>query len=419
MIPYMIGDNILLSLQEILEMRGFFENMVKDRCPGAEEALMALVNTFESRDFQNALFVYKEMVKASNQIELALDQFRRMENKGYNPNSKTFEILVKGLIESGRVNEAATVITAVHKENKVEEAVKLFKMMKDSDFVPDSFICKVLVWCFCNNLRLDSAVGLINEMIESGMPPKHDVLVDMMNCSCELGKINEAIMFLEDTQVHETAPFNTLLEGCCNAVSGLSDIKHSQDAIEVCHYMSMKRCSLHSLSFYKLIKCVCDSGQVNEGLIPDPDRLFDQLSFITNHSQLSMISSAIDRISDGDILNPAMFGFLITVLLKEGKEHEARQLLDSMLEKGWLPDATTHYLLIGSDVRERSKTMLFDNSASLDSVSNIPAEGLGDTWNFSILLKMTFRYSTSMVLSRALLAERDGKIAGKLLTVGC
>ena len=232
----------------------------------------------------------------------------------------------------------------------------------------------------------------------------------------------------------------------------------------------MKRCSLHSLSFYKLIKCVCDSGQVNqaislwqlayfcgisccivthttimrelsksrsaedllaflsqmlmvgsninveayciliqsmskqkkvkecvlffnmkvnEGLIPDPDRLFDQLSFITNHSQLSMISSAIDRISDGDILNPAMFGFLITVLLKEGKEHEARQLLDSMLEKGWLPDATTHYLLIGSDVRERSKTMLFDNSASLDSVSNIPAEGLGDTWNFSILLKVS------------------------------
>ena len=87
----------------------------------------------ESRDFQNALFVYKEMVKAcelptidtlnyllevqfaANQIELALDQFRRMENKGYNPNSKTFEILVKGLIESGRVNEAATVITVVHK----------------------------------------------------------------------------------------------------------------------------------------------------------------------------------------------------------------------------------------------------------------------------------------------------------------
>ncbi|BAT95169.1 hypothetical protein VIGAN_08184100, partial [Vigna angularis var. angularis] len=345
-------------------------------------------------------------------------------------------------------------------------------MMKDSDLEPDSFIYEVLVRCFCNNLQLDSAVALINEMIESGMPPKHYVLVDIMNCFCELGKIKEAIVFLENRQVHETAPFNTLLEGCCNAgeilaanvlletmserhiadceswnilirwfcenedikkahillgrmiksfvildcatysalvigncrlgkyeeamklfhqicarcwildfasyselVGGLCDIKHSEDAMEVFHYMSMKRCSLHSLAFYKLIKCVCDSGQVkeairlwqlacfcaiscciathtaimqlllrsrraedllaflsqmlmvgsnldleayciliqsmsrqnkikecvlffntmiNEGLTPDPDKLFDQLLFMANHSQLSMISSAID-----------------------------------------------------------------------------------------------------------------------------
>lgn len=118
---------------------------------------------------------------------------------------------------------------------------------------------------------------------------------------------------------------------------------------------------------------------VNNGLIPDADRLFDQLSFIANHSQLTMISSAIDRISDGEILNPAMYSILITGLLKEGKEREAHRLLDSMLEKGWVPDATTHNLLIGSDVREgRGQAMLFDNSTAEDSVSNILAEGLGD-----------------------------------------
>ena len=151
---------------KVLEMRDFCEYMVKDRCPGAEEALVALVHTFvghrrikeaivvlvnmnlggyrppievfnvllgalvggESRDFQSALFVYKEMVKAcvlptvdilnyllevlfaTNRNELALHQFRRMNNKGCDSNSKTFEILVKGLIESGRVDEAATVL---------------------------------------------------------------------------------------------------------------------------------------------------------------------------------------------------------------------------------------------------------------------------------------------------------------------
>jgi len=618
---------------KVVEMRDFCKNMAKDRCPGTEETLVALVQTFvghcrieeaitvlvnmtlggyrlpieafnvllgalvggKGRDFQKALFVYKEMVKAcvlptvdtlnyliealsaTNQIDLALDQFRRMNNKGCNPNSKTFEILVKGLIENGRVDEAAIILEQMFevkcqpdlsfhtctiplfcRENKIEEALKLFKMMKDSDFVPDSFIYEALVRCFCNNLQLDSAVGLINEMIESGMPPKHYVLVNIMKCFCELGKINDAIVFLENRQIHETAPFNALLGGCCNAgeilaanvlpetmserhiadcqswnilirwfcenedikkaytllgrmiksfvildrgtysalvvgncrlgkyeeamklyhqictrcwildfasyselVGGLCDIKHSEDALEVFHYMSMKRCSLDSLAFYKLMKCVCDSGRVkeairlwqlayfcgiscciatqtaimrellrsrraedmlaflsqmlmvgsnldleayciliqsmskqnkikecvlffntmvNEGLIPDPDQLFDQLSFMANHSQLSMISSAIDRISGGDILNSAMYGLLITGLLKEGREHQTRRLLDSMLEKGWVPDATTHNLLIGSDVREgMSQTKLFDNSASLDSVSNILAEGLGDT----------------------------------------
>ncbi|XP_061367253.1 putative pentatricopeptide repeat-containing protein At1g12700, mitochondrial [Gastrolobium bilobum] len=618
----------------VLEMGDFCQNMVKDRCPGAEEALVALVHTFvrhcrikeaiavlvnmnlggfkppievfdvllssiveeESKDFQSALFVYKEMVKAgipptvhtlnyllevlfsTNRVDLALDQFRRMNNKGCSPNSKTFEILVKGLIENGRVDEAVSVLEQMHKlkcqpdlsfytctiplfcrENKVEEGVRLFKMMKDSDFVPDSFIYGVLVQCLCKNLQLDSAVCLMNEMIESGIPPKHNVFVDMINCFCALGKIDEAIIYLEDKKVHETAPFNALLEGCCNAgkilvanvlletmserniancqswnilirwlcenketkkayillgrmikssvipddatysalvigncrlskyeeatelfhqiclrgwlldfvsyselVGGLCDIQHSQYAIEVFYYMSMERCSLHSFSFFKLIKCVCDSGQVNkairlwqlayycgiscciasqttimrelsksrktkdllvflsqmlvvgsnldmeaycilihsmskenqvkecvlfftkmvnEGLIPDPDRLFDQLSFIANNSQLSMISSAINKISDTGILNSAIYGLLITGLWKEGKEHEARRLLDLMLEKGWLPDATTHKLLIGSDVREgRSQaTFLFDNSTSQDSVSNILAEGLGDT----------------------------------------
>ncbi|KAK7278060.1 hypothetical protein RJT34_23082 [Clitoria ternatea] len=617
----------------VLEMGHFCQNMVKDRCPGAEEAFIELVNTFvehcrikeavtvlvnmnlggykptievfnvllgalvkgETRDFQNALFVYKEMVKAGvlptvhtlnyllevlftiNRIDLALDQFRRINNKGCDPNSKTFEILVKGLIENCRVDEAVTVLEQMFKlkcqpdlsfytctiplfcrGNKVEEGVKLFNMMKDSDFVPDSFIYEVLIQCLCKNLQLDLALCLTNEMIENRISPNHNVFVDMINCFCELGKINEAIMFLEDKKVHETAPFNALLEGCCNAgqtlvanalletmserniadcqswnilirwlceneemrkaylllgrmiksfiifdhvtysalvvgncrlgkyeeamelfhqicarcwlldfdsyselVGGLCDIKHSQDAIEVFHYMSIKRRSLHPSSFYKLIKCVCDLGQVNKairlwqlayycgisccitthttimhelsksrrakdllhflsqvlmvgsnldveaycilihsmseqnkikecvlffnmmlkkGLIPDPERLFDQLSFIAIHSQLSRISKAIDRISDSGILNPAMYDLLITGLLKEGKEHKARRLLDLMLEKGWLPDATTHNLLIGSNVREgRSDETLFNNSVSQDSVSNILAESLGDT----------------------------------------
>ncbi|CAK8572566.1 unnamed protein product [Lathyrus sativus] len=614
----------------VVEMEDFCHNMVKNRFPGAELALVSLIHTFvkhcrikealivlanmnlggykpgvevfnallcalvqqESRDFQNALFVYKEMVKAGvlptvdtlnylleilftiDRIDLALDQFRRMNNKGCSPNSKTFEILVKGLIENGRVDEAVAVLEQMLelecqtdmsfysctiplfcRENKVEEGMKLFRRMKDSDLVPDSFVYEALIQCLCKNLQMDSAVYLINEMIGSGIQPNENAFVHMINCYCKLGKIDEAIVFVEDKQVNETAPFNALLEGCCDAgkilvanvlletmsgryvadclswnilirwlceneetekayellgrmikfsivpdyatysalvignsrlrkydeamelfrrisarcwsldiasyselVDGLCEINHSQHAIEVFHYMSTKQCSLHSFSFNKLIKCVCDSGQVNiavklwqlayycgisycnvaqttllyelskldnaknlfaflsqmlivggildkeaycilihgmikqnlvkecvlffnmmvnDGLIPDPDELFDQLSFIANHSRLSMISSAIEKISDSKKLSSAVYNLLITGLWKEGEEHEAKRLLDMMLKKGWLPDTTTHKLLIGSDVREgiSQGTLKFDDS---DSVSDILAEGLGD-----------------------------------------
>lgn len=615
----------------VLEMEDFCHNMVKNRFPGVELALVSLIHMFvkhgrikealmvlenmnsggykppvevfnallcalvqqESRDFQNALFVYKEMVKAGvlptvdtlnylleilftiDRVDLALDQFRRMNSKGCSPNSKTFEILVKGLIENGRVDEAVTALEQMLelecqadlsfysctiplfcRENKVEEGVKLFRRMKDSDLVPDSFVYEALIHCLCKNLEMDSAVYLINEMIGSGIQPNENVFVHMINCYCELGKIDEAIVFLEDKQVNETAPFNALLEGCCNAgkilvanvlletmseryvadcfswnilirwlceneatetayaflgrmikfsvvldyatysalvvgncrlrkydeamelfrricarcwsldiasyselVDGLCEINHPKHVIEVFYYMSTKQCSLHSFSFNKLIKCVCDSGQVNiavklwqlayccgisycnvaqttllhelskldnakslfaflsqmlivggnldkeaycilirgmikqnlvnecvlffnmmvnDGLIPDPDELFDQLSFIANHSRLSMISSAIEKISDSKKLSSAVYNLLITGLWKEGKELEAQGLLDMMLKKGWLPDTTTHKLLIGSDVREGKSqaTLLFDDS---DSVSDILAEGLGDS----------------------------------------
>lgn len=617
----------------VLEMEAFCKNLLKERCPGAEEALVALIHTFvqhcrineamtvfmninlgaykppvevfnvllgalveESGDFQKALFVYKEMVKAgilptvdtlnyllealfmTNQVELALNQFRRMNNKGCSPNSRTFEILVKGFIVKNRVDEAISVmgkmcelgyqpdlsfytccIPLFCRENKVEVGVKLFKMMKASNVTPDSSIYGVLIGCLCKNLQLDSAICLINEMIESGIPPADNVFVDLVDCFCELGKINDAIMFLEDNQVLETASYNALLEGCCNAgkileanilletmsetniadchswnilvrwlceneeirkayeligrmmkfsvnpdhvtysalvvgnrrlfkyedamelfrqirercwlldftsyselVGGLCDIQNCQDAIEVFCYMSLKRCSLHSFSFFKLIKCVCDLGQVstairlwqlayycgtscciathitimrelsksgkakymlvilsrmfiegcnldvetycilihsmikqkqvnecvlffnmmvNEGLIPDPDRLFDQLSFIAKHSQLCMISSAIDKLLlECEILNSAIYGLLITGMWKEGKKHEARRLLDLMLEKGLLPDAATHKLLIGSDVGEgkSQEILLFDHSSTQDAVSNILTEGLGE-----------------------------------------
>jgi len=432
--------------------------------------------------------------------------------------------------------------------------------MRASNFVPDSFICEALIRCLCENLWLDDAMNIFKEMIDGEIKPSNNVLLDMINVLCKLGKINEAIEFLEDRYVFETSPHNALLEGCCRAgkfslakgllekmserniancdswnilirwlcenarirkafellgkmivspyipdcatylalvigncrlnkygdalklfheirancwvldsisyselVEGLCREERTLEAAEVFCYMSSNRCSLQSSSFDMLIKGVCATEKVdeainllqlayysgtlcsnatyttimlelsklakakdvlvvlsqmliegcsldlevysiliqsmssqnrikdcvfffnmmvNEGLVPDSERLFDLLLSIANHSQLCMVSSSIDKlICNSEILNPAIYNMLINGFWKEGNKREACHLLDLMLEKGWVPDSTTHGLLIGSVSREEGDRGVFayENSTAQDAVSNILAEGFGNT----------------------------------------
>ena len=275
----------------VKEMEGFCQNMVKDRCPGVEEALVALINTFvrhgrpseairvlvnmnlggykpsidtfnavlgavveEKREFQDVMFVYKEIVKAgivptvdslnyllqalfgTNKVESALDQFRRMNKKGCNPNSRTFEIVIKGLVEKNRVDEAVNVLGEMFelgcqpdlsfytctiplfcRESKPGEGIRLFRLMRASNFVPDSFVCEGLIRCLCENLLLDDALNIFKEMISSDIKPANNVYLDIVNGLCTLGKINEAIEFLEENDVSETSLHNILLEVCCSS----------------------------------------------------------------------------------------------------------------------------------------------------------------------------------------------------------
>ncbi|KAJ7973211.1 Pentatricopeptide repeat-containing protein [Quillaja saponaria] len=323
----------------ILDMEAFCQNMMKDRCPGAEEALVGLIDTFvrhsrlseamrvlanmnlggykpsldifnvllgalvkENGDFRDALFVYKEMVKAgilptvqtlnyllealfeANLVKLALDQFKRMNKKGCSPNSRTFEILVKGLIAKDQVDEANSVIEEMLKlgcqpdlrfytcsiplfcrENKVEEGIRLFKMMRASNFVPDSFTYGVIIQCLCKNLRLDCAINILNEMTEGGISLAHDVFVDLVHCFCELGNIDEAIMFLEDKHVLETPPYNALLEGCCNADGSVR--KHEiRKAFELLGRMIISSFILDCSTYSALIVGNCKLSKYDDAL---------------------------------------------------------------------------------------------------------------------------------------------------------
>ncbi|XP_044481968.1 putative pentatricopeptide repeat-containing protein At3g16710, mitochondrial [Mangifera indica] len=203
----------------------------------------------KKRGFEDVVFIYEEMVKAAvlpnfdtlnyllevlcanSSIESALDQFRRMNKKGFSQNSRKFEMIIKGLILI----------------NRVDDSVIILGEISDAGFEPElTFYTCIMPLCMCENHRLDDANNLLEEMIENSRTPAVDVLVDLVAGLCAIGKFDEAMNFLEDKCGYVTSPHNAMLEGCCNAVPdsatysalvvGNCQLRNYEDALQVFHW---------------------------------------------------------------------------------------------------------------------------------------------------------------------------------------
>ncbi|XP_044481953.1 pentatricopeptide repeat-containing protein At5g64320, mitochondrial-like [Mangifera indica] len=172
-----------------------------------------------------------EVLFENSRTESALDQFRRMHNKGFSPNSRNFEIILKCLILSNQVDDLVIILAKMFnagfelelsfytciiplfcREIKREEGIQLLRLMRASNLLPDE-----LIRCMCENHRLDDVNNLLEEMIENGRTLFVDVLVDLVAGLYAIGKFDVAMNLLEDKCGYITSPCNTMLEGHCNA----------------------------------------------------------------------------------------------------------------------------------------------------------------------------------------------------------
>ncbi|GFY94325.1 hypothetical protein Acr_09g0007710 [Actinidia rufa] len=468
------------------EMEGFCNEMVKEGFVGSEEALVALIDVFvkhgrvnealrvlvtmnsgrfkplisvfnlllgalveEKRDFQDVLFVYKEMVKAAivpttdtlnylmealfeaDRVDTAVDQYRRMNKKRCFPNSRTYDVLITKVLFANMLerNIADTVswnilIRWLSENVRINKALEFLCRMIVSSYVPDSTTYSAVVVGKCRLHKYKDALDLFHhacakswvldcssyaELVDclsrSGMIQAAEVFHYMSNyrCAlrsssfimlikglCETGNVDRAIRLLPSAYYSgtscSTAMYNTIM-------LGLSESGKVNDLLVVLSRMLTEGCTLDGETYCTLIESMIAVGRTEdcivffnlmagEGLSPDSETLSNLLSYLGKHSQLHKILLAIDKLAlDREMLDSAMYNVLVNGLWKEGHKTEACRLLDTMLEKGWVPDATTHGLLMGSIVREDAvcKLATYEDIDLQDRISNILAEGLGET----------------------------------------
>ncbi|PKI76078.1 hypothetical protein CRG98_003439 [Punica granatum] len=377
----------------VKEMEGFCQNMIKDRCPGAEDALVSLVEKFlehgrmnaairvlasmtaegfkpsaelfnallgalvaEKGELKDVIFVYKEMALIeAGWIDSALDQYRRINKKGWLCGhfklKQALQVLGKMVVAS-LIPDSSThsaLILGYSKLGLHDDAIKLFERVCARCWVLDPLSHSELIKSLCEIGRTLEAAEVFRYMSVKKHPLE----------SCSFNMLMKAVF---DTRgIHEAREMLTLAAECGVSFSdetytimldGLSEKPKYQ--LIVLAQMVVRGFGISREAYAILIRGAASSlSRANEAallfnlmvaeeMIPESESLLDLLSIFAGRSQLHKISCSIDKLlSTHGVLNSDMYSLLINGLWKEGDKSKARDLLDLMLEKGWVPDKTS------------------------------------------------------------------------------
>uniref|UniRef100_A0ACD5YMY3 Uncharacterized protein n=1 Tax=Avena sativa TaxID=4498 RepID=A0ACD5YMY3_AVESA len=143
----------------------------------------------------------------SPQSEDVDEIFRKMKETGLIPNAVA---MLDGLCKSGMVQEAmklfglmrekgaipevviyTAVVEAFCKAAKLEDAVRIFKKMQANGVIPNAFSYWLIIGGLCRGGRLDDAVDFCVEMFEAGHSPNAATFVGLVDAVCKTKGVEE------------------------------------------------------------------------------------------------------------------------------------------------------------------------------------------------------------------------------------
>lgn len=298
-------------------------------------------------------------------INKALEYLSRMVVSSFVPDSSTYSTLIVGHCSKGNF----------------KNALELFQRVRSKDWVLDSFSYVRLVEGLCQRQKTREAAEVFSYMSSKGCSIQSTSFSMLIEKICVHRKVHIAIMLLSSARVTGTAPsvatYNSILHG-------LSKLHQKHHLLVIFSQMIVFGCTFDKKTYCILIQSMAALNRIGdcitifnlmllEDLLPDSETLACLLCYLASHLQIHLIYPSVNKlVSKGGVLDSAMYDTVVDGLWREGWIRDARQLVDLMLGKGWVPNASTHALLMGGSFG-RKETVARDN------VSCILEEGLEKT----------------------------------------
>ncbi|KAL6545651.1 hypothetical protein OROGR_009525 [Orobanche gracilis] len=380
--------NALCKLNRLDEAEKFLEEQnIVDPCP--HNALLELY--CDSGNFTTAKVIFDTMFERNI------------------TDSRSWNILIRFLCEEGSIHKASEYLSRMviscsppdsvtysalilgnFKTGNVFRALDLFSHVRSNRWVLDSVTYAECVECLCKMENIQEAVQVFRYMSGRGCPLESTTFSVLIDRICATGEVNIAVNLLSLAYYTGTASLGAA--AYASILRGLSKSGQENNVLVIFARMIALGSDFDIETYCILVRCTSGLNRtgdcvyllklmISEGLVPDSQTLACLLCCLAKYSQLHSISPLMVKLaSKSETLDSSMYNLLIGGLWREGYRDEARCFLDIMLEKGWVPDASTHALLlmgsIGIDEAVGQKAK--ESSGDQDYVSCILEEGLGE-----------------------------------------
>ncbi|XWS72266.1 hypothetical protein CRYUN_Cryun02cG0025300 [Craigia yunnanensis] len=307
---------------------------------GMAKKLLAEVQSDEVVVSIFALNNLLNMMVTQNRLEEAVSLYKENLESNFYPDTWTFNILIRGLCRVG----------------KVDQAFEFFNDMRSFGCFPDIVTYNTIINGLCRANEVNRGHSLLNE-IQSRDDCSPDVVTytSVISGYCKLGKMEEASALFSEMINSGTGPsvvtFNVLIDG----FGKVGDMISAKSMYEK---MVSFGCIADVVTFTSLIDGYCRIGDVNQSLqlwnsmkvrniSPNVYTFAITINALCKENRLHEAHEFLRELQCRNIVpKPFIFNPVIDGFCKAGNLDEANLIVMEMEEKKFHPDKVTFTILI-------------------------------------------------------------------------
>ncbi|KAL6576765.1 hypothetical protein OROMI_011041 [Orobanche minor] len=297
-----------------------------------------------------------------------------MIEKGCQPSTRTYTILIKAVSDRGLIDQAFTLLDEMRKEGckpnahtytvfidmlcregKIEEANGMFRKMLKDGLSPGVVTYNALINCYCKEGRVVSAFELLGIMERRRCKPNIRTYNELVEGLCKIDRPHKAVVLLRKVMKNGLLPnavtFNILIVGFCNA-------GQLSMAYKILRSMSLFGVEPDQFSYTALIDSLCKMGKLEQvgvfmALMIKRGIFFDEVTltalmygYCQNGNTKFAFNLLEEMIRDLCLTSLQSFNICLDALGKEVKLVERNALLGKMLKHGLVPSVVTYTILV-------------------------------------------------------------------------